>query len=712
MSCFVSVRRDAAGHSIACAVACLLSLAASGAHAQVSSEEEELSLAFGDKSTISIATGIQQPLRRAPAVATVITAEDIANTGATDLDEVLETVPGIHVSRNVQGYNPLYVFRGIYSEFNAQTLVLLNGVPMTMMFIGNRGNAWAGFPLENVARIEVIRGPGSALYGADAYSGVINIITKSASDVAGTEVGVRAGSFKTRDAWGLHGGKWGQLDVAGYLRVGSTDGFTGRVNADAQTINDSFAGTLVSRAPGSVNVGRDAVDSSIELASDKVRFRAGYRLRDHVGLGGGAASALDPVGQGKTERYNADLSWNDIDLTSNWKLGLTASYFEYISTYPEALQVYPPGAVIITGASSSVLFPEGMLGAPNTWERQQRVSAVLSYSGLAGHRMRFGVGQDDLNLYRTQEFKNFTFAPGLVLTDMAEVPVEDSFLIPRRRIVRYAYVQDEWTVARDWTLTAGVRHDRYSDFGGTTNPRAALVWDASVDLTAKVLYGRAFRAPSFSERYSINNPVLRGNPDLKPEIINTLETMFSWQAKPDTQVQLSVFRYAMKDIIRTAGFPATRSNTGAQNGQGFELELTQDVLRNVRFVGNYAFQRSIDESSGQDAGYAPRHHVFGRADWGFASGLLLSGQVNYVADRARAPGDTRPQVPDYTTVDLTLRTHSRQNTWDVAASVRNLFNADAREPSLYSPGHPTPVLIPGDLPLAGRSFYLQVTYRL
>lgn len=710
MSCFVSgsrvaVNRPAVSHPVARAIACMMALLASGAYAQATSEEEELSLAFGDKATVSIATGSQQPLRRAPAVATVITAEDIAAMGATDLDEVLETVPGIHVSRNVQGYNPLYVIRGIYSEFNPQTLVLQNGVPMTMMFIGNRGNAWAGLPLENVARIEVIRGPGSALYGADAYSGVINIITKSAADISGTEFGLRAGSFNTRDAWGLHGGKIGSVDVAGYLRVGSTDGFTGRVDSDAQSINDGP--TPVSLAPGSVSTGHDAVDGSVDLAYEKLRLRAGYRLRDHIGLGGGAGSALDPIGQGRTERYNADLSWNDIELAPQWKLGLTASYFEYITTYPTPLRVYPAGAVV-----AGTLFPDGMLGAPNTWERQQRASAVVSYSGLAGHHMRFGIGQDDLNMYRTQEFKNFAFAPGLVLTDLAEVPIEDSFLAPRRRIVRYMYVQDEWNFAQDWALTAGLRHDRYSDFGGTTNPRAALVWDASVDLTAKVLYGRAFRAPSFSERYSVNNPVLRANPDLKPEIINTLETAFSWQARPDTQLQLSVFRYAVKDFIRTAGFPATRSNSGVQNGHGFELEATHDVRSNVRLVGNYAFQRSTDETSGEDAGYAPHHHVFGRADWGFASGLLLSGQVNYVADRDRAPGDTRSKVPDYTTVDLTLRTHRRWSNWDFAASVRNLFNADAREPSLYSPGHPTPVLIPNDLPLPGRSFYLQVTYRL
>lgn len=710
MSCFVSVRRGAANRAVSYAVACMLALTSSGAYAQVGSEEEELSLAFGDKSTVSIATGSQLPLRRAPAVATVITAEDIAAMGATDLDEVLESVPGIHVGRNVQGYNPLYIFRGIYSEFNAQTLVLQNGVPLTMMFIGNRGNAWAGLPLENVARIEVIRGPGSALYGADAYSGVINIITKSAAEVAGTEFGLRAGSFKTADAWALHGGKIGPFDVAGYVRVGSTEGFKGRVDADAQTLNDTLASTQVSHAPGSVNLGRGAVDSSIDLAYDKMHLRAGYRLRDRIGLGGGAGSALDPVGRGRTERYNADFSWNDIELTPNWKLGLTASYFEYITTYPQPLQVYPPGAVIF--GPSPVLFPEGMLGAPNTWERQQRVSAVASYSGWAGHRLRFGVGQDDLNMYRTQEFKNFAFLPDLTLTPLNEVATEDSFLVPRRRIVRYVYAQDEWNVARDWALTAGLRHDRYSDFGGTTNPRAALVWDASLDVTAKVLYGRAFRAPSFSERYSINNPVLRGNPGLKPEIIDTLEAAFAWQARPDTQLQLSVFRYAMKDIIRTAGFPATRSNTGTQVGRGFELEATHDLLSNVRLVGNYAHQRSTDETTGEDAGYAPHHHAFAKADWGFASGLILTGQVNYVADRERAPGDTRPQIADYTTVDLTLRTHRSKSNWDVAASVRNLFNADAREPSLYSPGHPTPVLVPNDLPLAGRSFFVQIIYRL
>jgi outer membrane receptor protein involved in Fe transport len=676
----------------------------SAAFAQQASEEEELALAYGDKSTVSIATGSRQTLRRAPAVATVITAQDIAAMGAVDLDEVLETVPGIHVSRNNQAYNPLYVIRGIFSELNPQTLMLQNGVPMTTLLVGNRGIGWGGLPVENIARIEIIRGPGSALYGADAYSGVINIITKTAADTPGTEFGLRAGSFQSRDGWVQHGGKLGAVDVAGYLRLGHTDGFKEIVAADAQTALDTLFGSRASLAPGPVNTGYDAVDASLDLGHDKLRLRAGYKLRDHIGTGAGISGALDPVGKVRTERLTADVSWSDVDIAKDWRMSLTASYFHYVQDFNVPLQLFPPGA--FGGA-----FPDGMIGAPHTWERQLRLSAVTIYSGFANHNLRFGAGHDDLNMYRTQEFKNFTGLP--IPTPGAEViefPVENSFLAPQRRTVTYVYAQDEWNLARDWTLTGGIRRDQYSDFGGTTNPRVALVWDATLDLTAKLLYGRAFRAPAFAEQRSINNPVIRGNPNLQPETIKTLEAAFAWQARADTQVNLSLFRYRMNDIIRAedvAGGTKMFNNVGTQRGHGMELEAIWNASRSLRLAGHHAYQRSIDETSDQDAGYAPHHHLFARADWSFSSGWLFSGQVNRVADRRRAAGDLRPDIADYTTVDLTLRTGRGKGRWDFAASVRNLFNADVREPTV-APG----VAIPNDLPMAPRSVYLQAIYRL
>ena len=578
-------------------------------------------------------------------------------------------------------------------------------------------------PLENIARIEIIRGPGSALYGADAFAGVINIVTKTAADTPGTEFGVRVGSFNTRDAWIQHGSKTGELDVAAYLQVGNTDGFKEIVSADAATRLGKIVGSNASLAPDSVHTGVDAVDAGLDLGYGKWRLRVGYVARN-MELGAGVSSALDPVGKEKSERISADVSWNDPQFAENWGLGFIGSYLSY-SEDAANFNLFPPGTTFPGGN----VFPNGMIGSPGRWERQLRFSGNATYSGFAGHSLRLGLGHEDLDLYKVRTLKNFRLnvTPGpLIGIPVPSGPVIDysaiqPHVLPHRRTNDYFFAQDEWNVARDWTLTAGLRRDIYDDFGGTTNPRLALVWDATLDLTAKLLFGQAFRAPAVGEQYGVN-PVANGNPDLKPESIRTLEAAFSWQAREDTQANLSIFRYDMRDAIRavpnfTAGTGSTFANTGKLTGQGAELEVVWDVSRILRLTGNYANQKSIDEATHTDVGYAPHHHLNARADWRFASNWLLSPQLNWVAERKRAFGDTRPDVPDYTSVDLTLRTEREQGRWSFAASIRNLFNATILEPTLFvaspatRPDIPTSA-IPNDLPLPGRSFYLQATYAL
>jgi outer membrane receptor protein involved in Fe transport len=220
----------------------LLVLASIGTAFAQTAEEDDLALAYGDKSTISIATGSKQPITKAPSTATVITAEDIKAMGATDLDQVMETVPGVHVSRTANFYFSTYEIRGIVGNpTNPQVLMLQNGIPMNTLYRGDKGQLWAGLPLENIARIEVIRGPGSALYGADAFAGVINIITKTAADTKGTEFGARDGSFNTRNAWVQHGDQWGAVDVAASLNVGGTDGSKGIITQDAARLHCAAA---------------------------------------------------------------------------------------------------------------------------------------------------------------------------------------------------------------------------------------------------------------------------------------------------------------------------------------------------------------------------------------------------------------------------------------------------------------------------------------
>jgi outer membrane receptor protein involved in Fe transport len=687
----------------ACAV---VMLACTGTAVSQETSEEQLLQLYGEKGTISIATGALQPLGRAPAVATVITAEDIRAMGAVDLDEVMETVPGMHVARNYISNTANYVMRGMYDLNNTHILLLQNGIPMTTMFLGNKGGVWGGLPLENIARIEIIRGPGSALYGADAYSGVVNVITKTATETPGTEFGLRAGSFSTWDSWVQHGGKMGPIDVAAYLRLGSTDGFKETVTADAQTQRDTKAGTHASLAPGPMNLGRDAADASLDLAYDKWRLRGGYKLRDNVGLGAGVASALDPTSVGRSERTTADLSWVEPNVGPGWGLGFTGAYLQYIDTTPGNLLLSPPGSRV-----AGAYFPNGLIGGPNKWERQFRLSGYATYSGIADHRVRLGGGHEDLNVYRTATYKNYLInqATGAytymgAVSDYSEI---QPFMRPQRRFVNYAYAQDEWNFMPDWTLTAGIRHDAYSDVGGTTNPRLALVWEAGFDMTVKLLAGRAFRAPSFNELYGINNPVNKGNPDLRPETNQTQEAAISWQVRQDLHLNANIFTYRMRDVIRAvanangpAGF-TTFQNTGDQKGVGGELEAVWDASRALRLTANYSRQRSIDLATDTDVGYDPHDHVYARGDWRFMSGLLASMQANWVGVRKRASGDTRPDLGGYTTVDVTLRTAREKASWEFSGSIRNLFNRQVYEPSLF------PVQIPNDLPQAPRSFYLQ-----
>ena len=366
------------------------------------SQEAELALSYGDRSVISVATGNRQPLRRAPAVATVITAEDMAAMGADSLDEVLEAVPGLHVGRIAVVGRPQYAMRGILStgSINPQILLLQDGLPITTAYTGDPGTMWPGMPLDNIARIEVVRGPGSALYGADAYAGVVNIVSKTAAQLGGTQLGLRGGSFGTRHAWLTHGGSWAGWDVALYLRGGSTEGHQRVVEADAQTRFDTLFGTRASLAPGPPALGYDSADARLEISRGAWKLQTDYRRRWHIGSGYGISSALDRDGQADMERAATTLAWTDDHALPDWSLGVQASVVNVRETMRAVL--FPAGARFPTGS-----FPSGVLGGPERWERQWRVSANALYSGLPGQQWRFGAGHEDLDLYRTRTFKNF-----------------------------------------------------------------------------------------------------------------------------------------------------------------------------------------------------------------------------------------------------------------------------------------------------------------
>lgn len=672
-----------------------------------SAPEEELASAFGDAEFVTIATGTKQPRALAPAVTAVLTAAEIEASGATNLEQALEAIPGIHVSTGA--YNPIYSIRGIHTNFNPQVLLTINNIPITNVFLGDRSQVWGSMPVANIARIEVIRGPGSALYGADAFSGVINIVTKTSEDIRGLEIGARLGSFSSGDIWLQYGGKWFGMDTAFSLEYGSTDGYDAIVQADAQTTFDAIFGTRASRAPGSVNFGRESIEARVDLSRGNWRLRAGQQMRRGIGTGVGSAQALDAQGSGKSERFNVDLTYQNPAFAKDWDVTAQISYLD-ISTRTNLI-LFPPGAfnTIFPGG-----FPEGVIGNPDVYERHTRAHVSAFYTGFNKHRVRLGTGVNRADLYKINETKNYTILPsGLIAPLGGVINVTDTtpFIRPHKRDVAFVFLQDEWNFAPDWNLTAGLRYDNYSDFGSTVNPRLALVWQAHYNLTAKLLAGRAFRPPSFAEQFNINNPIAIGNPSLQPETINTYELAFNYQPTGTLQTNLSLFRYKMDDILRFVADPApattrTAQNSGSQTGYGLEWEVKWDITKQLRLSGNYAFQRSRDEITGQDAGNAPHHHVYMRTDWKFAPQWILDTQLNWIADRKRVAGDPRPPIDDYTTVDFVLRGKKLWKDWDASVILRNAFDADAREPS------PSPGLIPNDLPLPGRAWYLQFQHRL
>lgn len=706
----------------------LLTVLPSLAQAQgESSFERMLSLPLTELGGIDFgtATGTPSTLRQTPAVASVITAEEIAAMGARDLEQVLAIVPGLHIERAFQINNPKIVIRGISSQYNPHTLVLINGIPITSLFVGNRSNVWGGMPVKAIARIEVIRGPGSAVHGADAFAGVVNIITKAPERLAGTTTGIGGGSFDTQYAWAQHGGDYGPVQLGLSLEAGQTDGQRRVITADQQTGIDNLGPILfpppppppVSLAPGPINVGVRWLEFRSELSWQRWRWRLGAQDRSHGGTGTGVASALDPVGKFGSTRLNTDVSYYLPTLARDWDLTVEASYYYGDQQSEQQDLIFPPGA--FWGS-----FPDGFTGNPEFREEQARFGLSTVYTGAAAHRWRLGAGYFYGDIYEVKETKNFRFVlvPGVGyvpvplaggVTDVTDTP--DVYMTEKLRKSEYAFVQDEWQLAPTWALTAGVRYDHYSDVGSTTNPRLALVWNTTPALTTKLLYGEAFRPPAMVELYIINNPVALGNPELKPEKLRSLELALGYQAGPDQHLALNVYTFQVKDLINfvpdSNGLTSSTQNVDELRGRGLEAEWRYRPRAQWQLLANYTLQSTENTRSKREIGHSPRQEVYGRATWDWAPLWQLTGQVTAVGRRQRAQGDPRSSLHGYTSWDLTLRRVGLAQQLDLAVVGRNLFDADIREPS----DEPNPgaayVNIPNDIPEAGRSLMVEAQWR-
>lgn len=652
---------------------------------------------------VSIASGMKQDTASAPAVTTLITAQDIEAMGARTLDEALESVPGLHVGKRGIGYDYIYTLRGIHTNPSPEVLILVNGIPVKNTHDGRVDSAPVAVSM--IQRIEVIRGPGSALYGADAFSGVINIITKQAQDIDGTELGAGFGADRERRVWLSHGQQYQDLELAFMLDWQRGDGHNAWVEEDAQTQLDRRFGAVygappVSLAPGEMNASRDLRHARVELGGGHWRWRGSLIDSRDAGNGLGFAQALDPGGYTDAQNLRSDLNYYNAESVSDWvfKAQLSYQYAEVQARHT----LFPAGAF----AGS---FPQGFLWNFALKSRQWRLENSALFSGWQGHKLRIGAGWQDSRLSDIGEQRNWAIDPlsgsPYPLAGMSDFSATNAlFLTSDGRRNAFIYLQDTWEIDKNWTLTAGIRYDHFSDFGGTTNPRLALVWKTTPALTSKLLFGSAFRAPTLFET-GFNNPLLGiGNPDLQAETINTAELAWDWFATPELHFTLNLFHYQIEDKIGFPGGQIQWANSGKWQGQGLEWEMRWKFSSRAALLLNYAYQNSEDEN-GTPVVDALRQSAYARLDWMFLPHWFLDLNARWVGDRPRAVNDNRAALEDYFITDVTLRRKDLKGQWNVAFGLRNLFDSDAREPTTVGIG------VTHDLPLPGRTWFAELRYR-
>ena len=669
---------------------------------------------------VSIASGTLKSLSHSAAVTSVITAEQITAMGATDLHEILETVPGVHVTIQPVTNDYTYTMRGIRNDTNAEVLLMMDG---TRFSIPYQGTHMAGMiiPVENIQRVEVIRGPGSALYGADAFAGVINIVTKKAADLNGTTFGGRVGNADTQSSWGQYGGQWQDWSVASSLQYSHNGVDPNRViTRDAQTQFDSLLGTNISLAPDPMQTQNQRWNGHLNLQRKHWEISFWGFNETNAGFRAGTNGALDDKGRLDGSNYLADLRYSTEDLIDEWEL---QAHFSFLHTDIDAnIYNFPPGALLPIDNSGNVssqprgfvYFPDGMRFYTSQKNTVPSFELTSIYQGLSDHVLRLVAGFRYEQIH-TQEARNFgvgvldedsrTLSPSSVnlagdMQNLTNTPY--TFMGNHNRNIWSIALQDEWQVDTDWHLTTGLRYDHYSDFGSVLNPRAALVWDITPELTGKLLYGQAFRAPSFLEQYQENSPLFQGNPNLRPETIKTTELAFDYRPNKELRTALNLFYYQIEDQIGgefiTKNSLLTETNLAGQHGYGSEFEWDWRFLPDWDLRGNYAWQYAQSETTSKRVANVPEHHVYGALGWSFMPKWQIQTQVNWIGHRPSGTGDSRV-LQDYETVDLTLNANRLMGHLDLTASVRNLFDSNGKEPAVAS--------YPDNLPIAGQLYYFE-----
>ena len=646
-----------------------------------------------------IATKTKMNIDFVPGMVSVLYGEDLLARGIASVVEAMALIPGVELSLSSDGQSQVFV-RGIGTAFaSGKIKVLLNGVPFNATL--SVATTALRIPTEQVDRIEVIRGPGSAIYGEFAFSGVINIVTRQDSN----RVFARYGDLGKTTAGGILTTDNADQDLSMSLSFSRTWIDGDGVETGRDVLRDTpFAG--LSNAPGESN--EKELDTSVifqskyrdtKLSVQFVKVDAG----DYFGL----AHALPSYGQ----KIIREVSFFTVSAESKWSFTPDLHVNAYLGWHDYKLEsglheLYPAGFMF--GA-----FPNGMLGSPNYEERKYRAGADFSYKGWDKHDILTGLEvlytqQGDTYAVRNYDPNSNPITP----VPLAEYRGDDNWLEEDlTRLVLGVFIQDQFALNERLTMTAGLRFDSYDDVGQAFSPRIAAVYRLKEHQTIKAQYAQAFRPPTFIETGTKNNPVVSGNPDIESEHMTTYELAYIFNDEIN-RLRATLFYADMHDLIVVDSSIGAYVNQGEAHTKGLELEYVRNFGQKLKLDASVSYMRPWDESA--DKVIADVAMITGNLGVMYhpAKNYSVSAQYRYVGERQREAIDARDDLEGYQVVDVTLSSSNVViSGFTLRAGVKNLFDEEIKYPSPLVSFQGLKPAYENDYPRPGREYWLQADVR-